>query len=73
MSANSRLRERLLEEGEKENIKVYFPEISLTGDNAAMIACEGYYMLINGTGLSGLDLSPAPNINLKWERRKEKF
>ena len=23
--------------------------------------------------LADLDLSPAPNINLKWERRKEKF
>jgi N6-L-threonylcarbamoyladenine synthase len=73
VSANSRLRERLLEEGEKENIKVYFPEIVLTGDNGAMIASEGYYMLINGEGLADLDLSPAPNINLKWERRKEKF
>lgn len=73
VSANSRLRERLMEEGEKNNIKVYFPEIALTGDNGAMIASEGYYMLINGEGLANLDLSPAPNINLKWERRKEKF
>ena len=73
VSANSRLRERLLEEGEKEGIKVYFPEISLTGDNGAMIASEGYYMIKSGEGLAGLDLSPAPNINLKWERRKEKF
>ena len=73
VSANSALRQKLQEEGEKENIKVYFPEISLTGDNGAMIASEGYYMAINGEGLSGLDLSPAPNINLKWERRKEKL
>ena len=73
VSANSRLRERLLEEGEKNGIKVYYPELSLTGDNGAMIAVEGYYMLINGEGLADLDLSPAPNINLKWERRKEKF
>ena len=73
VSANSALRARLQEEGEKEGIKVYFPEISLTGDNGAMIASEGYYMLISGMGLAGLDLSPAPNINLKWERRKEKF
>jgi len=73
VSANSQLRKRLIEEGEKNNIQVYFPEIKLTGDNAAMIASEGYYQLISGKGLAGLDLSPAPNINLKWERRKEKF
>ena len=73
VSANSRLRERLKEEGDREGINVYFPEISLTGDNGAMIASEGYYMIISGMGLAGLDLSPAPNINLKWERRKEKF
>jgi N6-L-threonylcarbamoyladenine synthase len=73
VSANSALRQRLLEEGEKEGIKVYYPEIKLTGDNGAMIASEGYYMLISEMGLADLDLSPAPNINLKWERRKEKF
>jgi N6-L-threonylcarbamoyladenine synthase len=73
VSANSALRDRLTQEGKKEGIKIYFPEISLTGDNGAMIASEGYYMLISGMGLADLDLSPAPNINLKWERRKEKF
>jgi len=73
VSANSALRSRLQEEGVKEGIQVYFPEISLTGDNGAMIASEGYFMLVSGMGLAGLDLGPAPNINLKWERRKEKF
>lgn len=73
VSANSALRARLLEECEKSGIKVYYPEIKLTGDNGAMIASEGYYMLISGKGLADMDLSPAPNINLKWERRKEKF
>lgn len=73
VSANSALRQQLLDEGEKEKIQVYFPDISLTGDNGAMIASEGYFMAINGEGLAGLDLSPAPNINLKWERRKEKL
>lgn len=73
VSANSALRERLLEEGNKNNIKVYFPELSLTGDNGAMIASEGYFQIISGKGLAGLDLSPAPNINLKFERRAQKF
>jgi len=73
VSANSRLRDRLKEEAEKQKIKVYFPELKLSGDNGAMIASEGYYQLINGLGLSNIDLSPAPNINLKYVRRKEKF
>ena len=72
VSANSQLRKRLLEEGEKLGIKVYFPEISLTGDNGAMIASEGYFQIISGSGLASLDLTPQPNINLKWERIKVK-
>ena len=72
VSANSALRERLLDEGNKNNIKVYFPDMVLTGDNGAMIASEGYFQIISGKGLAGLDLSPAPNINLKWEARKLK-
>lgn len=72
VSANSALRERLLEEGEKNGIKIYFPEISLTGDNGAMIASEGYFQIISGKGLAGLDLSPEPNINLKFVRRNLK-
>lgn len=73
VSANSYLREKLLEAGKQNNIEVYFPEMKLSGDNGAMIASEGYFQIISGKGLAGMDLSPAPNINLKWERRKEKF
>ena len=73
VSANSYLREKLIEAGKENNIEVYFPEMKLSGDNGAMIASEGYFQIISGKGLAGLDLSPAPNINLKWERRKEKF
>ena len=70
VSANSQLRKRLQEEGEKLGLQVYFPDISLTGDNGAMIASEGYFQLISGAGLATLELSAEPNINLKWERIK---
>lgn len=73
VSANSYLRENLTKECEKNKIKVYFPEMSLTGDNGAMIASEGYFQLISGKGLANIDLTPEPNINLKVVRRKEKF
>lgn len=38
VSANSYIREQFLELGKQENIKIYYPEISLCTDNAAMIA-----------------------------------
>ena len=72
VSAKSYLREKLQDEANLRHIKVYFPSNSLSGDNGAMIASEGYFQLISGKGLAGLDLTPAPNINLKWERRREK-
>ena len=72
VSANSYLRKRLSEEAEKNHFEVYFPDKSLSGDNAAMIASEGYFQIVSKRGLANMDLTPAPNINLKWERRKEK-
>lgn len=73
VSANSLLREKLVEAGKENGVEVYFPEISLSGDNGAMIASEGYFQLISGKGLAGMDLTAEPNINLKVVRRKEKF
>ena len=73
VSANSYLREKLIERGKKFNIEVFFPDISLTGDNGAMIASEGYFNLVSGEGLCNVDLTAEPNINLKVVRRKEKF
>lgn len=73
VSANSLLREKLISRGKENNIEVYFPELSLSGDNGAMIASEGYFQLISGMGLAGMDLTAEPNINLKVVRRKEKF
>ncbi len=73
VSANSALREKLTEAGKEKGIEVYFPELKLSGDNGAMIASEGYYQIISGRGLAGMDLTAEPNINLKVVRRKEKF
>ncbi|VAX35523.1 N(6)-L-threonylcarbamoyladenine synthase [hydrothermal vent metagenome] len=44
VAANSALRKVLVEEAGKENIKVYFPPLSLCLDNAAMIAGLGYHL-----------------------------
>lgn len=47
VSANQKLREDFMKYSQKYNFKVYFPELKLTTDNAAMIASVGYYKYIN--------------------------
>lgn len=43
VSANSRIREAFEEKGREENIKIFYPELKLCTDNAAMIASAAYY------------------------------
>lgn len=45
VAANSRLRESLKNEGDKNGINVYCPSIELCTDNGAMIAAGAYYKL----------------------------
>ena len=63
VSANSYIRERFLELGKKHNIDVYFPELSLCTDNAAMIASSAYYNYLAGN-LSDLSLNAVPNLKI---------
>ena len=48
VSANSRLRRVMQEECDKRGIKLYMPELKYCGDNAAMIASQGYYEYMDG-------------------------
>ncbi len=48
VAANSRLRERLREATDALGAKLYIPPLSFCGDNAAMIAAEGYYEFLAG-------------------------
>lgn len=48
VSANSVLRRRMDETAKKRGWRVYYPELSLCGDNAAMVASQGYYEFISG-------------------------
>lgn len=43
VAANSTLRELFQRKAEQEDIKFYFPEKKFCTDNAAMVACAGYY------------------------------
>ena len=62
VSANSYIRKAFWDL-EKENVKIYMPDLKLCTDNAAMIASAGYYNYINGKK-DGLDLNAVPNLKL---------
>ena len=62
VSANSYIRnefEKLKERG----IKIYYPNLELCTDNAAMIASAAYYRYINGE-TSDLTLNATPNLKI---------
>jgi len=63
VSANSYIRERFLKLEKEENMKIYYPELVLCTDNAAMIASAGYYNYINGI-TSDLELNAIPNLKI---------
>lgn len=48
VSANSRLRRVMQEACDKRGIKLFMPELKYCGDNAAMIASQGYYEYLDG-------------------------
>ena len=63
VSANSYIRKAFKELEEKEQIEVYYPELKLCTDNAAMIASAGYYNYLIGN-FSDLKLNAVPNLKL---------
>ncbi|MBR5163712.1 MAG: tRNA (adenosine(37)-N6)-threonylcarbamoyltransferase complex transferase subunit TsaD [Schwartzia sp.] len=64
VAANSALERRLREAADAHNIRFYFPSKILCTDNAAMIACRGYYQSRAGI-FSDLSLNAVPGLSLK--------
>ena len=63
VSANSYIRDRFDKLAAKENLEIFYPELKLCTDNAAMIASSGYYHFIKGEK-SDLTLNAVPNLKL---------
>ena len=56
VSANSRLRTRMEKVCKEKGWQLYMPELSLCGDNAAMVGAQGYYEFLN-KNIASLDLN----------------
>ncbi len=64
VAANTHLRARLAEVAKKRGVKLFIPSPALCGDNAAMIAAQGYYEYMAGARAdSSLNASAMDSIN----------
>lgn len=63
VSANSYIRNEFDKLAIDNGLAIYYPELKLCTDNAAMIAVAGYYEYKKGIR-SQLDLNAVPNLKL---------
>ncbi len=65
VGANSKLKEVLTMECEKNGIKLYTPSLNLCTDNAAMIGSQAYYQLLAKNNFADLDLTAKATVGIK--------
>jgi len=63
VSANGALRKAFLDACQKNNLELFYPELILCTDNAAMIGCAGYYKFLKGE-FAASDLNAVANLKL---------
>jgi N6-L-threonylcarbamoyladenine synthase len=63
VSANQALRGAFAEKAQKEGVKLFLPDLKYCTDNAAMIACAGYYRFMAGE-TAELTLNACPSLEL---------
>ncbi|MBR2714818.1 MAG: tRNA (adenosine(37)-N6)-threonylcarbamoyltransferase complex transferase subunit TsaD [Ruminococcus sp.] len=65
VSANSLLRKELKEKCEENGFKLYMPDLSLCGDNAAMVGSQAYYEYLSGN-IAPLDLNAIATLPIDY-------
>ncbi len=65
VSANSLLRRELERECKENNFELYMPDLSLCGDNAAMVGSQGYYEYLSGN-IAQLDLNAVATLPIDY-------
>ena len=63
VAANKGLREAMDKACKEQGRTLYYPDLVLCTDNAAMIGCAAYYEYLKGTR-AGMDLNAVPNLPL---------
>lgn len=63
VAANQALRRALGERTRKEGYRLFYPPLNLCTDNAAMVACAGYYQYLR-EDFASLDLNALPNLQI---------
>ena len=63
VSANSHIRKALSDLCEKHSVKLFVPPLSLCGDNAVMVASQGYYEYLAGKR-AGLELNAFAGLDI---------
>lgn len=66
VAANARVRADLQRAAQAENLRLYLPPLSLCGDNAAMIGCQGFYEYAAGRR-ADLDLNAYATLEADYE------
>lgn len=64
VAANSYLRQKIAEEGEKNGVKTYYPRPILCTDNAAMIAMRALLSYKEGVNIADLTLNAVSNLRV---------
>ena len=65
VSANSLLRRELEAKCRENSFKLYMPQLSLCGDNAAMVGSQGYYEYLSGN-IAPLDLNAVATLPIDY-------
>ena len=65
VASNSQLRDKMTKSANNKNINVLYPTPILCTDNAAMIACAGYYLMQNGEICRDLSLNAIPSLSIE--------